>query len=96
MIVEYLNSSGSWIEVDRQFGTGVAMTDYGCMLRGYHRDRYRDKLATVATLEYHYPIHPSERRIRDVVDLLMEILPKRLGVLVGRFGICHVVKSVRH
>ncbi|HEY0252065.1 MAG TPA: BamA/TamA family outer membrane protein [Kofleriaceae bacterium] len=26
-------------------------------LRGYHTDTFRDKIATVGTIEYHYPIH---------------------------------------
>ena len=29
------------------------------LLRGYSTDQLRDKLATVATLEYHYPIHEN-------------------------------------
>ncbi|MEJ7598992.1 MAG: BamA/TamA family outer membrane protein [Kofleriaceae bacterium] len=28
-------------------------------LRGYRTDQFRDKLATVATIEYHYPIHAN-------------------------------------
>jgi hypothetical protein len=28
-------------------------------LRGYAGDRFRDRLATIATLEYHYPIHAN-------------------------------------
>ena len=27
------------------------------LLRGFHTDEFRDKLATIVTLEYHYPIH---------------------------------------
>jgi outer membrane translocation and assembly module TamA len=27
------------------------------LLRGFHTDEFRDQLATIATLEYHYPIH---------------------------------------
>lgn len=27
------------------------------LLRGYHTDQFRDQLAAIATLEYHYPIH---------------------------------------
>ena len=27
------------------------------LLRGYHTDQFRDKIATLGTLEYHYPIH---------------------------------------
>lgn len=27
------------------------------LLRGFHTDQFRDQLATIATLEYHYPIH---------------------------------------
>lgn len=29
------------------------------LLRGYSTDQFRDKLATTATLEYHYPIHAN-------------------------------------
>lgn len=29
------------------------------LLRGFHTDQFRDKLAAVATLEYHYPIHEN-------------------------------------
>lgn len=29
------------------------------LLRGYHEDRFRDRLATIGTLEYHYPIHAN-------------------------------------
>ena len=38
-------------DLPRLGGTGL--------LRGYLRDQFRDKLATVGTVEYHYPIHAN-------------------------------------